>query len=241
MSVERLSISNIEKSEAIDKKAMVRCLFANLPVNPGTNLEILASLIPDGATTDDLQEKINNRYLDLLNLRRSFGQFEPPKISIEMAISILDDQLFEAIKDEAKNEGKILATARHEIGHQLVAANLGWSTEVVTVVPAGYYLGLTVVLPPQSRSFDQLLFESAAISFGGAIAAQMSGDEVGGIGADMASVQAMARVAVACSISSTEESFQSEAARIAHQALKNVGTDSLNRQAQFLTARGTIA
>jgi len=244
LTLTQIKPENLERPKSLDlfdKAEIVKQLFVDLPIANGTNLEFLSPLIPDDIEEDRLREQVNNRYLDLLNLRKSFGQFEPPKISIEMAISILDDKLFEAVKKETKAEGKVLATARHEIGHQLVATNLGWSTQLVTVVPASYYLGLTVVSPPQSRNFDELLLESAAISFGGAIAAQMSADEVRGIGADMASAQAKARIAATFSIYPSEESFLSEAAKIAHQALRNVGPKSLNNQAQQLLVRKTIA
>lgn len=215
-------------------------IFENLPVAEDANLHLLEPLIDQATDIQSLKELVQNRYLDFINIRRSYGDYTIPKIDFNMAIALIDSKTNEQVKEETKQECEILTVARHEIGHDMVAGMLGWKRKSVTVVPNGSYLGLTESSPPAGLTTKSWLIHSAAISYGGAIAAQMSGDSVRGTGADMASVNAKAEIAVAVGTHSSKVVFCSEARNIAHAALRTVGTSGIEKMAQNLLHKQTI-
>lgn len=242
MSAERSFVVDGTVSNSLEttQRVSVSDYFADLPVAPNTNLEILASLLPQSENAD-IRRKIIDRYLDIYNLRKGVGIYGNPEINLEMAIALLDEATFTEAIQEVKSEGAIIRVATHEMGHVLVASAVGWDVSSVTVVPASSYLGLTVTSPKGEKSLSDWAVESAAISYGGALAAQMAGHEVRGHGSDFASARAKARIAMAdpnCKFSS-EEQFLSYAQNLAHSSL--AGKESMiHRMAMGLTARKTI-
>lgn len=218
-------------------------VFSGLPVAEGVNVNLFSSLTEKGIDPDSLRNTVINRYQSIIDKRTEAGFYDTYKINNEVAIALLDPSVYEALVANVNGEAKTLAVSRHEVGHKLVAGNLGWHVKSVTVVPNGYYLGLTETSPPEGLAFSDWLLESAAISFGGKIAAMMSGDEVSGIGADMASVAAKARMAISLPGSrfSSEESFVHEAENIASRALGAAGASALNRDALIVMHKQTQA
>lgn len=196
-----------------------------------------------GQDPQKLRSAVIGRYQSIAGKRASAGFGDTLEINNEVAIALLDSSLYEELVERVNAEAETLSVARHEVGHKFVAGNLGWHVKSVTVVPNGYYLGLTESLPPAGLAFSDWLLESAAISFGGKIAAMMSGDKVSGIGADMASVAAKARMAISFPGSrfSSEEAFIREAENIASRALAAAGTSALNRDALGVLHKQTQA
>lgn len=218
--------SNFENPEKIE---LIKSAFAGFPLDQKTNLEQLSSLIPDGVNETQLRDKISERYSAIHSLRKRAGQPEEPVITNELAIAIVDDGVFEEILKAAEGKIEIVKTARHEAGHTIAAVRFGWSVPVVTVEPGSYYLGLTIAVSHPDLSFDDWLLESAAISLAGATAAKMSGDEVKGIGADLASACAKAKIAVLSPFAkfSSEAAFLTAAENLAHSALKGANIDKM--------------
>lgn len=216
--------------------------FADLPIAEGVSLANFCSTL-DVASLDMLKQKVTGRYEILRIKRESAGIDGQLILDNETLISILDDKLHDELTKEIDDDVKIISVGRHEGGHAVVAGVLGWHVKSLTVVPNGYYLGLTESVPRAGLRFDEWLLESAAISFGGKIAAIMSGDEPSGIGADMASVAAKARMAVLVPGSRfvSEEAFMREAEGLAHMAISRVGIAGLNEIANRAYEKGTIA
>lgn len=215
--------------------------FADLPVAPGVDLNRFSALV-SLEQQNGLREKVVNRYQDIFKLRQSKGLYGRPEINTEMAIAILDDDTFKEILEEINHEGFVITVATHELGHAAVASALGWHVNSMTVVPASSYLGLTVTSPGGEKSLSDWAIESAAISFGGALAAKMAGHEVRGHGADMASAAAKARIAMAdpnCPFSS-EGQILSYAQNLAHSALARAGTSGIHKMALDLADKKTI-
>lgn len=224
-------------------KTNVQEVFGALPVAAGVDLGNFSSLLPSGIDTSLLKKQVEARYEVISQRRRAAGFYENIDIGTDLAIALLDNRLYEALLEEESISVKTIEVARHETGHGLVAANLGWHVKSLTVVPKGDYLGLTESIPPEGLSFSDWLLESAAISFGGKIAAMVSGDDVSGIGSDMASVAAKARIAVSLPGSrfSSEEAFIREAENIASRAISSVGASALNREALLVFHKQTMA
>lgn len=243
MSAERSFVLDrtINASLESAQKPKVSDYFADLPVAPNTNLEILAPLLNQD-TNVDYREHIINRYLDIYNIRKANGIYGQPEINLEMAIALVDNDTFSGICEAINRQGEVIEVATHELGHGAVASALGWHVESMTVVPASNYLGLTVTSPGGEKSLSDWAIESAAISFGGAIAAKMAGHEVKGHGSDMASASAKARIAMQdpnCPFSS-EGALLTHAQNLAHSALSRSGSARIHKMALDLACRKTI-
>lgn len=224
----------------LEQASPVAELFVRLPVENRNQLAWLSPLVPEGVDQEVQRQKVEDRYLDLLNLRKDLGFAGPLIVTPDVAIAILDEKLFGEFKNEIRDQGRTLKTARHEVGHAAVASLLDFKVTSVTVVSGAGYLGLTVAVPNKNLEPQEWLIKSAAISFGGALAASMMKDPVLGTGADMASAQAKAQIAVAYGFYSSEAVFLSVAKNLAHSALQNFGLSNIERQAQQLLSRGTI-
>lgn len=221
----------------------LQSIFGGLPIAEGVDLNLFSSLAEKGVDPEKLRSAVLSRYQGIVGIRVSAGFGDTFEVNGEVAIALLDPLLYGELVEKVDAEAKTLSVARHEAGHKFVAGNLGWHVKSVTVVPNGYYLGLTESVPPEGITFEDWLLESAAISFGGKIAALMSGDKVSGIGADMASVAAKARLVVSLHGSrfSSEEAFIREAENIASRAIAAVGTSALNRDALIVLHKQTQA
>lgn len=216
--------------------------FADLPIAEGVNPENFCTTL-DVSNLDTLKQKIAGRYEVICRKREAAGIEDVLILDNETLVSILDDKLHEELTKETDNDVQIISVGRHEGGHAVVAGVLGWHVKSLTVVPNGYYLGLTESVPRAGLRFDEWLLESAAISYGGRIAAIMSGDKPSGIGADMASVAAKARMAVLMQGSRfvSEQAFMREAESLAHMAISRVGVAGLNEIANRAYEKGTMA
>ena len=219
-----------------------RDLFARLPIAENANLDQITPLIPENIDKNELRFQVENRFLDFINLRKSNGQYDIPKITNELAFALLDSIQFDLARQEVAAEGEIIETGRHEAGHYLTAYNLRWFRNYATAVPEGRSLGSTLNIPPSNLSFEDMLLERASISLGGKVAAQMSGDKPHGIGSDMDHAQKMAVIAVSLPNArfSSVAAFFSEAETITHRALKSFGPSLINSQAIYLASKGTI-
>lgn len=237
---ERSVPNNVFRIEDYRKPDM-KGVFGGLPVAEGVDVNLFSSL--RGMDPRKLRSTVISRYQGIIGKRTSAGFSDTLEINNEVAIALLDPSLYEELVEKIDAEAQTLSVARHEVGHKFVAGNLGWHVKSLTVVPNGYYLGLTESIPPNGLRFEDMLLESAAISFGGKIAAVMSGDDACGTGADMASVAAKARLAVSfpCSRFSSEEAFIRDAENIASRALAAVGVSALNRDALLVLHKQTIA
>lgn len=215
---ERIGV--LERAEISHEINPVRQIFGDLPVDSSFNPEWLSPLIDENKSKDELKEIVNNRYLDILNIRRKYGVEGSYAVTNDIGVALLSDQLFEQILLENQQEGQTHETARHEIGHRLVAEGLGWSASS-TVIPRGNYLGLTQAVPKANLTLEDWLLESAAINYGGKIAAEISGDLVHGAGSDMASIEAKAKIAAyhPASRFQSESEFMSAARRLAKSML----------------------
>ena len=240
--VDRTAPNNVFRIEDY-RKPDLQSVFGGLPVAEGVDVNLFSSLTDRGADFQKLRSTVISRYRGIIGKRTSAGFRDTFEVNSEVAIALLDPSLYEELVEKVDAEAEILTVARHEVGHKFVAGNLGWHVKSVTVVPNGYYLGLTESVPPNGLAFEDWLLGSAAISFGGKIAAIVSGDEVSGIGADMASVAAKARLAVSFPGSrfSSEEAFIREAENIASRALAAAGASALNRDALVVLHKQTQA
>ena len=239
---ERLGPNIVDLAAYRQKRDQVFDAFSGLPVAEGVNLANFRSIV-QGQDPGQLKEKVASRYENLCKTREAAGIEDKLILGNELIVSILDDGLYDELNKEAEEDILRISVARHEGGHGVVAAVCGWHVASMTNVPNGYYLGLTECIPPAGLRFDRWLLQSAAISYGGKIAAIMSGDKPSGIGADMASARAKARIAVSLPWSgfSSEEAFLREAESMAHRAISRFGVSNLNKLANIVFEKGTMA
>jgi hypothetical protein len=195
--------------------------------------DILAPYIL-GKDPQELRFKVTSRLETIHTIRKKYNLDDHLTLNLETALTLVDDNLFDQVITETHQEGKTLKTARHEMGHANVASALGWNVSYVSVIPSASYLGITYSNPPENLSRYDYFLQSAAISYGGIIAAQMLGDEPRGGGSDMASAAAMAKVINHYYPQITENAFLNHAQTLAHSALRRTGTSSMEKQAQVL-------
>ena len=236
---ERLSGAVLVESRP---KSQIDVVFEGLPVSSHVNLEFFSPLV-GSKNPVELKNIVCARYLVLSQLRERCGSCDTLEVTSQIAISLLDDRVYGEILLSLGDQAKTFEVAAHEIGHSVVAENLGWMTKSITVVPAGNYLGLTESVPKSGLSFDEWAFQSAAISFGGKAAAEAMGHNVAGIGADMANAQALARLSVQNSYSrfSSEQAFLNSAYSVAYSAVSSLGQRGITQEAARLLNRQTIA
>lgn len=240
MSAERSFVLDrpISSSPETTQKLKVSDYFANLPVAPNTNLEILAPLL--GANVD--RRQIIDNYLDIYNRRRSVGLYGPPVVDMQLAIAMIDPDSFAGMCGNIHEKGERVKVATHEWGHAFVGSALGWNINYITVVPDSTSLGSTSTSPKSEKALWIIMAESIAISCGGGLAAQMAGHEVKGTGSDMASAEAKANIALLdpnCPFDTASQIF-SYGEGLAHSALNAIGPSRLHKAALGLAESTTI-
>ncbi|MBI4037428.1 hypothetical protein HY382_00080 [Candidatus Curtissbacteria bacterium] len=158
-----------------------------------------------------------------------------------MHVMLLDNKFYGNLLEAIEEDAKVEQTAEHEIGHALVAKALGWEVQSMTVVARGNTLGMTITMPTNPMSFENWLYQSAAISLGGGIAAEMANHKAHGCGSDMAYATALANLAVSRGFSTNTGQFLSKAKNLAKSALSGYGVGIIRSSAKNLFAAKTVA
>jgi cell division protease FtsH len=181
----------VDRPDLEGRKAILRVHAKGKPLDPGSDLDILARRTP-GFTGADLANVINEAAL--LAARRSKKSIT--MLEIEEAI----DRVMAGPerKSRVMSEEERRLIAYHEGGHAMVAHVLPNTDEVhkITVIPRGRALGYTLTLPEQDRFMmtREELRDELAMLMGGRVAEEIvAGDISTGAGNDIERATKIAR------------------------------------------------
>lgn len=234
-----LPTDNSRLSHAETQYLLDNCL-SGLPIAEGVHLNWFEPALKQ-KPAEVLKDQFQSRYQTLSDLRKELGFDEPLLVSFEVAHALVDDTLFESVVENIKQQGKVLKTARHEIGHAHVAHHVGWKVPYISVIPSADYLGVTYSIPTTDEDFYTYCQKSAAIAFGGIHAAQMLGDEPRGGGSDVAKVYALARLVHLHYPGISETAFIKDSGNLSLAALRTSGNSTLEHKAHELLYKQQIA
>lgn len=158
-----------------------------------------------------------------------------------MRVMLLDNIFYGNLLKAIEEDAKVEQTAEHEVGHSLVAKALGWGVKSMTVEAKGNTLGMTISVPKNQITFGNWLYQSAAISLGGGIAAEMANHEAHGCASDMAYATALAGLAVSRGLATNTGEFLSKAKSLTKSALSGYGAEVIRSSAKNLSSAKTIA
>ncbi|RYE41621.1 MAG: hypothetical protein EOP21_08690, partial [Hyphomicrobiales bacterium] len=79
----------------------------------------------------------------------------------------VDDVIAQATPSDSRSASDILATARHEIGHALVAQRLGHVVETVSILRDGASGGRTISIPPTTIMSRKIIDDLVTIALAG--------------------------------------------------------------------------
>ncbi len=149
-------------------------------------------------TPATIRDFVNEAYRRACNRALASGAV-PPKITQHDLLEVFVDELQGCSLLMDLSPEKILRTAVHELGHALVARELGWPVQVLSLIPASDGLGKTyTILPWDHQKSEEDVKNDVAIDVGGLAAEEFCySSSAFGVCADLKNATTLAKAFIA--------------------------------------------